>query len=1514
MGSESKTLVAELAAGLCIGRIQRPRSLGAFVEHLPGIDANAFVSALGASAGRELRCAVLGGPKSVRGGKRVEVTTDVLIANQWRNDAAKPSGMPLITLVVGQAPKLSSLRSAVPHIGPSEVREAIVERAVTLLDTPERRSFWKALAARPDVPLPVLTELAAAVEAAARRSAAGLLDAEPTLLHTVGLLAMPMNARGPRAARASLQKNFELVRRLRRLPKKERDLVVAAAADRKHEFHGVAERVLRYEQSGTTEDLAGLSMDEVRQLLRPEDSQGDAGGDKKGGGDKGGVERLDGDELALELILEENGHGLQTAAKRFKDAISPDEEGTIGPEEFNVGHRRIVPRVKTGTTQILKLLESVHSKENWGAFIAANDATDIVSALRVVGSGDADVTLFRPDADEHVRPMLQRAVNQGISERAVLERWDAYSTARTALLPFSLELTNHPLLALTPNSPLRERAEAVLTTFGAALDAIGETIQSLLQRNSLDAAKRLRAKILALDVLFVQTGADWSAVALPTHPFHLWRWLALADVAIEHREELQQLGLKTLRPLVTDPAPAAPALVLSPFALDDGALDRARAFIPTGTFSALPLFSEPQARQSGKFRARSLGRLAERLVKLLPHSSFGLRVLLVNPSTVTGAIEDLLSIASAFDDERPVPIHVTIARSKRGAEATDEEEEDLVEVARELRECGGSLTVLPGTRSLQQIADSFSDTPVHMAVVFDPGEGQQLRIGVSGAPRLSPLLLPRVYRYDEFDDRLDVVVAAEEPGFARYQQFFCEMLEVPKTDFIGRRSGASRTARDLEKFALAAVWLVVVDQGLEPTLRIGAAARLDWRTDGGRDVVTFSSHTDTVDQLLRDAIRSVGLKAGDETVKRTLAQVLRLSSEALLQLTRTDASVTPADPRVAKGLLGVLAAARWYETTYPDALVISLDERASRTWILGQQPDDRHGDLLGIRSGKDGSVIVEAIEVKAYDEPEAITKERGGKIEGYAVTQIDQTLRILKEILNPGADSVISRARRDVLRDQLYRALASRPYSPTERARFVHLLEELFGEGPGIFSGLLFKVQVRSGPPQPIPSAPAPAKSADGNSVGIVELVESEAPGEQLEEVSQRETKKKGPPRSSGSGGGGGLEKRASSDLRKNSESKPNDSSTAQVKGATDRFTFLVGQTSADQAVVWDPHRPGEPLNNFGWLVTGDSGAGKTQVLRALIADMVKAGLPVCVFDFKNDYAKAEFSKPLALRVHDVDREGLPFNPLSLVADERGEVSPIRHIHEIAGILRKVLRLGDQQEAKLKRALRAAYEQRGITVDNRHELAKLPQAPSFKEVWDILERDEKNDQLINRLSKLLEINIFPSSEQASITFERLLQECVVLDLHNLPNEEVKNGVAEFLIVRLHGHVLRGEQPRKLRRMLVFDEAWRVKDSERLQELAREGRAFGVGIAVGTQFPGDIPDTLAGNLATQLLLHNKQPEHRKVVARTLTGAASGQAATQVMLKIDKLQAHEGFFRNQHYSPYVLVQTLPHYQRE
>jgi DNA helicase HerA-like ATPase len=113
-------------------------------------------------------------------------------------------------------------------------------------------------------------------------------------------------------------------------------------------------------------------------------------------------------------------------------------------------------------------------------------------------------------------------------------------------------------------------------------------------------------------------------------------------------------------------------------------------------------------------------------------------------------------------------------------------------------------------------------------------------------------------------------------------------------------------------------------------------------------------------------------------------------------------------------------------------------------------------------------------------------------------------------------------------------------------------------------------------------------------------------------------------------------------------------------------------------------------------------------------------------------------------------------------------------------------------------------------------------------------------------------------------------------------------------------------------MMVFDEAHRVKDSKRLESLAREGRAFGVGIVIGTQFPGDIPETMAGNLATQLFLMNNQAVHRRFVVAQVIGTTSTTEARSLLDRLTRLKPLEGLFMNAHHNG-ILVRVKPHYAR-
>ncbi len=204
--------------------------------------------------------------------------------------------------------------------------------------------------------------------------------------------------------------------------------------------------------------------------------------------------------------------------------------------------------------------------------------------------------------------------------------------------------------------------------------------------------------------------------------------------------------------------------------------------------------------------------------------------------------------------------------------------------------------------------------------------------------------------------------------------------------------------------------------------------------------------------------------------------------------------------------------------------------------------------------------------------------------------------------------------------------------------------------------------------------------------------------------------------------------------------------------------------------------------------------------------------------------------------------------------------------------------LGDRQTATLRDAVKGAFEARGVNPQKWIDVDTL-RPPSFDDVVAILEeqKEARNPQaigLLDRIAPLFELGLFPKTDELPVPFEAMLDEKLVLSLFALPTDEIKAALAELIIIRLHGVLLRRAQPRKLTRLLVLDEAWRVANSAHLENLAREGRAFGAGIAIGTQYPGDLPPDLSGALDTKIYLKNQQPDHKKAVVRALCGSNSG----------------------------------------
>ena len=278
---------------------------------------------------------------------------------------------------------------------------------------------------------------------------------------------------------------------------------------------------------------------------------------------------------------------------------------------------------------------------------------------------------------------------------------------------------------------------------------------------------------------------------------------------------------------------------------------------------------------------------------------------------------------------------------------------------------------------------------------------------------------------------------------------------------------------------------------------------------------------------------------------------------------------------------------------------------------------------------------------------------------------------------------------------------------------------------------------------------------------------------------------------------------------------------------------------------VWfDPNLPGQNLPNPHISITGETGSGKTQATKAIVSELGAQGLPALILDFKDDYSDESFITAEDFRLYDASFESLPFNPLTPAVDKRQDlINPSQHIYQVANIIKRIYKLGDQQAFRLREAIKRAYDLSGISLPPG-PLAAGTTFPPFDNVREQLLDDKANEPLLGRLSPIFDLGLF-RTDAAQSTLHDFLHASSVIRLGQLPSDEVKNSVAEFFLMALYNHLVRQPQTHTLGQLLVLDEAWRVVESPFLTPLMREGRAFGLGVVIASQFPGTFPSLSAG---------------------------------------------------------------------
>lgn len=1479
-------------------------NVGVLGENLPKFDVTTFIKELEVKYDFPFWLAILGNGKySATSNDKIEITYDVTKANQWRNQATDKKNKKLFVLVLGPIPKLKSLKDLLDRLTEHEIRPIIEKRAISWHATEDRKVFWRYICSQRDYfRTNALLEFMSEIGEVAKTSPGDLSTYEEKSLFKLGLLPYT-NLSGktsPKDLEKAIRSDLALVERIKELSNQDIIKISTILEDESDPNQAIAKAILAFSKTKNKEKLKELEYSEVSKIFAakkridlPEDTPTHPV--KK--------EKELGDEAIIKDIIFNEGKNIDSISQRYDFT---NDDGDFAPDEFVVEGRTVIKKYRSGTSQSIAALNLLISDEYFGGLVKVEAAQDYVQCLKSIESGESSsIYKFEPNNAERDRSIIS-IINTVLIQfgetmgKNAHKAWDDYVTARNTILEYRNDLADHPLSVMANNNfDILNACEILIEAYGTMIAEIFNVCEELRSKD-IDVSKALMAKTVALDIIYLDYHDGNIALAAPTHPFHLWRWVEIARMFQKNREEMTQLGEDILLKNVVNPPVFSPHVSLSCYVNPD-MIDKDRIYVGLGSLGALPLYGNLEDRIAAKFSAEGIADLASRFIAMAPYAAFGFEVALIDPPGVADLIDALVSINKERTGSNYIPVHIKVFYTRDRVTSTDEEDVELEDLASVIREIKGSLEVEPKNMTFDEINNRLKERPVHYVLIFEPGDSQQFDISMEFSPTLSPLVIPRNYSYQEISDKFVVIIQGDAAPFSPYYQMFRSIYNLPERGTYGRNSGAGRNAAKIQKITKNAMWVSVIDQGIEPTFKVPETIRLDKRSAGGRDVHTFTAQIGTVNRYVKKVIEKAGLIPDDMTQNRIFGLMQRLGGDTIPLAVSSAAKNGQFIEPQAKGLMGVLAVKAWYELYDQDALLISLDTEASRKWILGIQSeeDGRRGDLLCLRQTHEG-LQLEVIEVKAHESESSLYSTKGKTtIEGPAIGQIDNTIAILKKILPKSGTGNVDRARREILRDQLYMSIAHRDMTREQRVRAVNMLKEFFDSDSINILGKLFIVHIESQkkPNYSLDPDHKDVKSSQGNAIEVYKILESEIstieeePPSSLPEEEEFEVstaKVEGP-----------------TVVAAESEAQ----SSALSTGLPTQAPVVIGENPLGEGITWDSSKN----SNFGILVTGDSGSGKTQTIRALISELRLCGYPITIFDFKPDYADKPFVKHLGLKVYDVVSKGLPFNPMSLMPNEEGIVQPVRHCHDLASIICRVEGLKEQQNHRLVEAMKRAYMNRHIDPMARIPASEIGTEPIFNDVLDELEHDDAPAMTVMyRLSKFRDLALFPTGS-VSTSFEKLITDGTVLTLHDEANAKLMQILAEIMIVKLHAIVKKGDQPRVLQRVLVFDEAWRIANSQRLVDLAREGRAFGVGLIVGTQRPKDIPESLFSCLRTQIYLFNTELEDRKIIVRALCNTTAGANAEKYFRAIKNLRQFEGYIISDEYKQGVRVNVKPYYDR-
>lgn len=795
--------------------------------------------------------------------------------------------------------------------------------------------------------------------------------------------------------------------------------------------------ILNYYKSRNIELLKLMDLDDVEKCLKAAKKS-----DPKPTPAKTKSSRVKPTALAAQLMFDNNSEQIGDVLTNIASELDKDEVRKKS-EKIDIDVNEV--KLQIHTEPITEVIATeLSTDDDFGCIIRA-EVQAPGEAIRDRGKYPPE--LFKKEHLDIVWSNLAKIATLLTDGETISDSLKCFLFARGKLVPYRKRLQDSPMLQVLAKYSL---FADYLKAYEKLLNSINEDFPRIWGI-SASKAKEIINTVMSLDYVFIEGEARLHAIPTPLHPLYLWKYIELAKEILSskgvngteecHLSEDDRAFIIRKADDIPDPL----SVMLMPATVSTNGA----TFLPlSGRIGMLPIYSnQPQINQS----ENGVDILKQQIIRYLclyPHAGMMLKLAFIDPPSV----EVVVAMLKALNNDKEFNIsgiEVSIFRTKEvpndWVEIEDESLNDgMLGKVKGKRSLNFKLKIEDQRHSYTQILSEISQQQ-HLLVIFDPNEVKIETAQNNKHIHLHPLCVPKIYKYDPVDEKVEIRPASEGGIFTVYSSIIEKLNEQPSTfSHTGTYFHTPLKRETYDSFLEKADWLVILDQSLKNwdiSLR-AASEKLFYRENSYRSIGIYSNNCRKFIVGYDLLVKKLGnFVPKQEGLKCIIEAIREINDDGLLSIV-SHTSTRIFDSNHGKGSLGTAIAAIKYKKKHPEALIVGLDTQLAQEWLADRE-DGRLPDLIGIRLDDSGEAIIDIIEVKTYSDSLNSFVIKENEISGHAVEQAAVLEELVKEMFG-SIEKITTVSRREILREQVFEGLFQADLNPKEKLCYSERLNELF--------------------------------------------------------------------------------------------------------------------------------------------------------------------------------------------------------------------------------------------------------------------------------------------------------------------------------------------------------------------------------------------------------------------------------------------------------------------------------------